>query len=460
MAGGNGSAPRKSFGGSGKKLSKKQQQQMKQLGVMAGVLVVCAILVTWTVLLMMDRYQQNQLITEQNSTVDFLEVSRNDDDDPEETRQTTVPEFTERTTTATTDGTGTETSTTKMTNATAPKRVTVQSVSFSKKKTTTTKAKTTNQTTSSGKTTSQTTTDGAEQTTQTTAQQLTMDSAPTAAEIPYNELLALYLGAEAQGNEAFFVDSASPAIVLRGEKAYYVISEADDYNFSNMLGGTGDADENPWQTGTSFQIKQYEDGDPYIYYASTGNAYQVLGYYNMKTCDNVWARLHYYQVGVDWEVEYHIFHDKLLESTDDARTEIYTGTCAAEALYESAAALDQIEASLKSQGISAGAWSDYQEVEADQQRDALWSKAGDHNKGFAPQSGESYAAVCGTGDAVMYSEADSTSAAVASLPAGTLVSIPKNALPLGTAMVSVQVNINGTWVSGYMQPDQLIAWSE
>lgn len=457
MAGINGSAPRKSSGGSGKKKSNKQKQQMQQLAVMAGVLVVCAVLVTWTVLLMKDRYAQNQQITEQNSVVDFLEVSRNDNDDPEETRQTAVPEFTERTTSTTTTGTGTETVTTKMTNATAPKRVTVQSVSFSKIKSTSTKS--TSRTTQSVKTTSQSTSIAA-QTTHTTAQQLTMNSAPTASEIPYNELLALYLGAQTQGNTAYFFDSSVPTVVLCGEKAYYAISPANEYSLKNVLGGTGDADENPWQTGTSFQFKQYEDGDPYIYYASSGAEYQVLGYYNMNTNDNVWARLHYYQVGVDWQVEYHIFHSNRPNSLNGTLTEIHTGTSDAEALYESAATLEQLEKALESYNMSAGSWNDYKEIEADQQNDALWNQAGSHNSGFAPQSGETYAVVRETGNAVMYAEANPSSAAVASLPAGTLVSIPKNALPLGTAMVSVQAKINGTWISGYMQPEQLIAWSE
>lgn len=475
MAGANGAAPQNRQDGSGKKKSSKQKKQLQQLGIMAGVLVVCAGLVTWTVLLMKDRLSQNQQMTEQDSIVDLMEVSDDDSDDPEETKQTGPAEFTEATTTATSTVSGDETATTTLTSATAPKRVTVQSVSFSKIKTTTTQAQHTasggKTTAQNGKTTAQngkTTTTAAKtsantttaQTTHTEAQQLTPDSAPTAAQIPYNELLALYLSAQAQEDSAYFLDSAVPTVVLHGSNAYHVISETDDFSPRNWLGGTGGADENPWQTGTSFQIKQYEAGDPYIYYASSGSEYQVIGYYNCRTCDNVWVRMHYYQVGVGWQAEYHIFYSNRPDTQNGSQTELSTGTADAEGLYDSSAAMEQLEKELQGRGMSAGSWGNYKTVDANRDGEALWNKAGSHNNGFAPQSGDTCAVVSGTGNAVMYSAADTSSAAAATLPAGTLLSVPKSALPLGSAMVSVQAKINGTWVSGYMLPEDLIVWNE
>lgn len=471
MAGANETAPQNSSGGSGNKKKSKQKKQIQQLGIMAGALIVCAVLVTWTVLLMKDRLAQNRQMTEQDSMVDLLELSGNDSDDPEETQATTVPEYTEITTTTGTTGTGdgTGTGTTTATNATAPKRVTVQSVFFSKIAATSTKALHTTQagkiTTQAGKTTAPNnkttaahTTAATVQTTHTEAKQLTPDSAPTAAQIPYNELLAIYLGAQAQGDSAYFVDCSVPTVVLQRNDGLYVVSETDEYSVRDRLGGTGNADENPWQTGAAFQVKQYEADDPFIYYASSGAEYQVVGYYNCRTCDNIWARMHYYQVGVDWQAEYHIFYGNRPDSPNGILTETATGTTDAEGQYNSSEALSQLEKELQSRGMSAGSWSSYKTVEANKQTDALWSKAGSHNDGFAPQAGESCAAVKGTGTAVMYSEANASSAATATLPAGTLVSIPKNALPLSGTMVPVQAKINGTWVPGYMQSENLIAW--
>ena len=58
-------------------------------------------------------------------------------------------------------------------------------------------------------------------------------------------------------------------------------------------------------------------------------------------------------------------------------------------------------------------------MEANQQSDALWEKAGSHNTGFAPQSGETYGVAADS--ASVYSAANTTSAVAATLPAGTLL---------------------------------------
>lgn len=464
MAGANGAAPNGKSGGSGKKKI-DQKKQLKQLIGMAAALIVCAVLITWTVLLMKDRLGQGAELNEQNSTVEYYELS-SAEDDPEEATQTAVPEFTEATTTTTTVGStdSTESGTTTATNATAPKRVTVQSVQFSKVPATATRTVAT--TVAAGKTQSpktQTknnqTTAATERTTQTEPKQVTPDSAPTEAQLPYNELLALYLGAQSQNDEAFFADAngTSPAtVVLHGNQAYRVVTPADGCNLGKWLGGTGGTEEHSWQTGTGFRLYQYEDGDRYLYYSSSGDSYQVLGYYDCRTGDNVWARLHYYQVGVGWQAEYHIIHR---DGQGGSGTEIYNSTFDAEAVYTISAEFEQqLEKELQARGMSAGNWNNYSEIKPNQQSDALWGKAGTHNNGFAPQSGETYGVVTGSGNVTLYSAANTGSAAAASLPAGTFLSVPKDALPAGGNMVSVQAKVNGTWVSGFIQPEHLAAW--
>ena len=465
MAGVNGTGPQKRTGGTAKKKSSKQQKQMKQLVMMAGLLIVCASLITWTVMLMKDRYDQEHQVTEQSSSFELQEMDRSSSETSEETTYTAVPEFTEATTTATETETGvTTTGTTALTAATAPKTVTVQSVSFSKISVTATKAtaskstatKAQHTTLAGGKTTVQTTV-STERTTHTELQQLTPNSAPTAAQVPYNTLLALYLGAQSQGNSACYVDAdGAPTVVLHGGQAYRVVSPANDYSLYNWLGGTGGSEENPWQTGAAFTLKSYEDNGSYIYYTSSGADYQVIGYYNCKTCDNVWARLHYFQVGVGWQAEYHIFYCNRPDSTNGSETEVLNGTCDAQAMYEADEAVEQLKKELQNRGMSAGSWGDYKLMEANQQSDALWEKAGSHNTGFAPQSGETYGVAADS--ASVYSAANTTSAVAATLPAGTLLSIAKSALPIGSEMVPVQAKINGTWVSGYMQPEHVLAW--
>ncbi|MBP0968067.1 MAG: hypothetical protein J5722_10555 [Oscillospiraceae bacterium] len=478
MAGARDTGPHRNAGGSANKKSSNQKKQTKQLIIMAVMLIVCAALITWTVLLMKEKIAQQHQMTEQDSMVDLVEMSRGETSETSEvTYPTEVPEFTAATTTATASGTGdTSTTATTMTHATAPKRVTVQTVSFSRVTLTSTKAQHTTpaggkqttqaggkattqagRTTQSSKATAQTTASTA-QTTHTDAQKLTPNSAPTAAQLPFNELLALYLGAQAQGDSAYFSDGDVPTVILHGDKAYRIATAENDYAMTHWLGGTGGTDENPWQTDKPYTLKAYQDGDPYIYYTSnsgTGGEYQVIGYYNCKTGENIWARLHYYQVGVGWQAEYHI-----MNSQNGTATELFTSTSDAEALYESNAAIEQLEKELQSRGMSAGSWNSYVSLEPNQQSDALWSKAGEYNKGFAPQSGETCGAVSGTGNATVYSAANTTSAAAALLPAGTLLSIPKNAVPVGTDMVPVKAKVDGTWVSGYMQPQDVLAWAE
>ena len=472
MAGAKRPVPQNHAGGSAKTKNSKKNKQMKQLLIMAAMLVVCAVLITWTVLLMRDRIGRNAQLTEQNSDVEYLELSS---EEPDQTNQTAVPEFTEATTTATTAESGDSTSsvTTTATNASAPPRVTMQSVVFSKIPTTATRPQntqttarqqtTTRQQTNKPQTRTNTTTAASERTTTTEAQQVTPKSAPTEAQIPFNELLAVYLGAQAQGNSAYYFDvngNSQPTVVVRKDKEYRVISPAEHYSFSNRLGGTGGAEEHPWQTGSDFMLKEYDDGDRYIYYSSSGDNNLILGYYNCRTADNVWARLHYYQVGVSWQAEYHIAYGNI-RSGDGNWTEACTDTFDAASAYDVVAADFQqpLEKELRSHNMAMGSWGEYKEVKANQQADALWEKAGTHNSGFAPQAGETCGAVTGTGTVTLYSAANPSSAAAAMLPAGTLLSIPKTALPIGGNMVQAQAKVNGAWVTGYLQPEHVIAWS-
>ena len=140
-------------------------------------------------------------------------------------------------------------------------------------------------------------------------------------------------------------------------------------------------------------------------------------------------------------------------------TELFTSTFDAEALYTISGEFEQqLAKEMQGRGMSVGSWNNYEEVKADQQSDALWNKAGSHNSGFAPQSGDTYGVVTGSGSVPLYSQANTGSAAAASLPAGTFLSVPKSALPAGANLVPVQAKVNGTWVSGYIAPGNLAAW--
>ncbi|HAM68104.1 MAG TPA: hypothetical protein DCP68_00595 [Ruminococcus sp.] len=437
-----------------KKKEGKQLSQTKQIIIMAAALLVCAVLITWTVLLMRERLAANDNTTNEYSRSDLAEMTG------AVTTVTTVTdpgpaEFTEASTTAdtltTSDGSAAVTST--QANATAPAVITVQPSNFSK-------------VTGNGKTTArggQATQGGQTTTTTTTAAHtepvIQPTDQPAEGQIGYNKLLALYLAASQNGS-AYFVDaqgSSQPTVILHGNGGYYAASPADDFSTRNRLGGTGDASEHPWQTGSGFNFMQYDAGSRFIYYASQGNNYQILGYYDTATCENVWARLHYYQLGVEWQTEYHIHYSHRTDRADGTQTELQFGTCAASGLYQVPLDFEHIlDTELQNRGISIGSWATYNEMYANNAADsqALRSKAGSYNSGFTAGAGETYAVVT-EGNAQL---TDAGGAVLAALPAGAIVGVGTNALPL-SGSVNVRAVVNGETMNGVMNSAQLLAWS-
>lgn len=430
---------------------KKQQNQTKQLIVMAVILVICAVLITWTVMLMRERLAETGTLNEQLSSVDIMEMSSAED--PAEGTQTSVSESAERTVTSateTTSETGT-TDTTRMSDATAPPSVVVQDPHFVAKSTTKPKQTAEAQQTGSG-------------TTHTEPQGIP-SNAPSGSEVGYNQLLSLYLGAQHQGGSAYFADAygeAEATVVLHDTGAYYVISAADGFSTYNWLGGTGNADEHPWQTDAAFRIYQYDDDSRYLYYSSQGNNYEVIGYFDPATCENVWARLHYYQLGVGWQAEYHISHYQRPDSLNGTQTELYSGTFDTDTLYTiSEDFMQTLVSELQNRGISVGSWSDYTELSANQQADAIRRKAGSFNSSFAPKAGESYGVVAsGSGSVTLRETAAASGTALAYLPDGAFVSIPTTSLPLGNGAVAVSALVNGTWLTGYLNGADILSWKE
>lgn len=444
---GSGSAPKKKNG--------KQLSQTKQIILMAVAVLFCAVLITWTVLLMRERLAENNQNTNEISRSDLAEMTG---------AMTTVTtqtdagpaEFTEAATTSdtgTTDASSTATS--ALTNATAPAAITVQPSNFSK---VTGNGKTTargGQTTQAGQTTSTTTTAAA------AAPVVQPTDQPAEGQIGYNKLLALYLAASQNGS-AYFVDaqgSSQPTVILHSSGGYYAASPADDFSTRNRLGGTGDASEHPWQTGSGFNFMQYDAGSRFIYYASQGNNYQILGYYDTATCENVWARLHYYQLGVEWQTEYHVHYSHRTDRADGTQTELQFGTCAASGLYQVPLDFEHIlDTELQSRGMSIGSWASYAEMQPNNAADsqALRSKAGSYNSSFTAAAGETYAVVTESNAALSETAGG---AAFAMLPAGAIVGIGTDALPLNGGAVSVRAVVNGETLNGFMNSAQLLAWS-
>lgn len=433
--------------GRGTSAKKKKQNQTKQMIGMAVILVICAVMVTWTVMLMRERFAETGILNEQRSNIDIWEMSSAEDSD--DAVQTAVPEFTEATeSTTTTVSTDTDTTdTTTMTNATAPPKVSVQDPHLIKLSTTRPKQTTAGQVTGGG-------------TTHTEPQDVPAN-APSGSEIAYSQLLALYLGVQNQGGTAYFADAfgeAKPTVVLHGTGAYYVASAADDFSTYNPLGGTGGTEEHPWQTGSPFRIYQYDDESRYIYYSSQGSNYEVIGYFDPATCENVWARLHYYQLGVGWQAEYHISHCQRPDSLNGTQSELYSGTFDVDTLYTlSEDFMQTMVEELRSRGMSIGSWANYKEISSNAQTDAIRGKAGSYNAGFAPQSGDTCGVVASGGASVTLREV--AGAAIAVLPDGALLSVPTSALPLGTGAVEVSALVNGTWKKGYLDGASILVWS-
>lgn len=451
-------APKKSGG-------TEKPNQVKQVIIMAATLAVCAGLITWTVMLMRSRAAENEMMNEQSSVVDIREQTGTTAGTDTATTITEYSGFQVTSTAAastTTDDT-TSSATTSATHATAPATITVQSANFSRVSTTAT-ARTTHHsqsdTTHSKDNSTTTVTDA----TTHTEPVLTPTEKPEGAQITYNQLLALYLGAEQAGDSAYYIDAhdaSAASVILHGSHAYYVASPEEQSGLYNRLGGTGDSAEHPWQTESAFRIYQYDGTNRCVYYTSQGNNYQIIGYYDTVTGENVWARLHYYQLGVAWETEYHIIYTHRPDSANGTpQTEVDSGTCAADELYAISAEFEQaLTKELQSRNISAGNWTEYEEIQPNTQADisTLWSKAGSYNTDFEVQSGGSYAVVGEKGASLYDAEG---SEVIAELPAGAFISVDSGALPAGGGQVAVHALVNGTWKAGYIDSSALLAWSD
>ena len=452
-------APKKSGG-------KEKPNQVKQVIIMAVTLAVCAGLITWTVMLMRSRAAENEMMNEQSSAVDIHEQTGINTVTDTTTTVTEYSGFQVSSTTSasTTNDETTSSATTATTPATAPATITVQSANFSKVSTTATARTTAHHSTHSDTTHSKDsgTTTSTDATTH-TEPVLTPTEKPEGAQITYNQLLALYLGAEQAGDSAYYIDAhgdSAASVILHGSHAYYVASPEDQSGLYNRLGGTGDSAEHPWQTESAFRIYQYDGTNRCVYYTSQGNNYQIIGYYDTVTGENVWARLHYYQLGVAWEAEYHIIYSHRPDSANGIQTEVDSGTCAADELYAISTEFEQaLTKELQSRSISAGSWAEYVEIQPNAQADisTLWSKAGSYNTDFEVQTGGSYAVVGEKGASLKDAEGN---AVIAELPAGAFISVDNGALPAGGGQVAVHALVNGAWKSGYIDSSALLAWSD
>ncbi|MBR4199953.1 MAG: hypothetical protein IKQ91_01585 [Oscillospiraceae bacterium] len=429
-----------------KKNSKKNQRT--QLIMMVAALVVCAVLITWTVMLLRERLAENRIMNEQSSSVQVWEQSSAEE--TEEPLKTAVPEFQEATvtTTSTTEYTGT-TESTRPPDATAPPAVKVQDPHFVKATSVKGKQTTNSQHSASGGTTY-------------TETQPVPENVPAGTQIPYNQLLALYLGAQAQGGHAYFMDgagNAEPTVVLHGNSGYYVVSAADEFSVKNRLGGTGGSAEQPWQTGADFKLYQYDDNGRYLYYSSQGNNFQIIGYYNAATCENIWARLHYYQLGAGWQAEYYIHHCNRPDSMNGTESELNSGTFDTQELYGIPAEFLQIlSQDMLAKGMSAGNWNGYYEITVDSQEAVLRAKAGNYNSTFTPAAGSVYGVVHSGGGTATLRNAAVAGATVANLPDGAFLSVPSAALPLTDGTVSVSAMVNGEQMTGYLDSKYILVW--
>ncbi|HAG13979.1 MAG TPA: hypothetical protein DCG49_08980 [Ruminococcus sp.] len=442
--------------------------QKKQIAMMVGAVVLCAGLVTWTALLLKDRLQVNDA-NEQTSNVDIMEMSEYDGETAETTTATRVvaqPWSEEDITTAAAESTSTGvTSSTSATHATAPATLVTQPAHFVRVTTTTarpaaTAAPQTNAPAATHTEAQQpqpTQTQAPPQETQ--PQTPTAVSPPTGAQIPYNQLLAMYLSAQNSGCSAYFADalgSAQPVVVLSGTHGMYAISPAADVNHRYLLGGTGS--DLPHPTGQPFRLSHFDGNARSLYYTSEGNNAKIIGYFDNTTCNSVWANLYYTQSGAEWQTEYVINRT----AADGSVSALASGGATAYELYGSAEAFEQVFArELSAAGFQTGNPAEYPELHANDAADSsvLWSKAGSYNSGFSLQGSGVYGVVSTTSDSANL-RAGSTIASniVAVIPAGSFLCVDRSGTVNGWVPVSAMVN--GTWHSGYMSSELLMTWNE
>ena len=465
-----------------------QSKQKKQLIMMTGALALCAVLVTWTVLLLKDRMGEADTI-EQTSQFEITQVNSA----PETTAPVsgmwedylTEPLSTKATTGVTTTSDGvTVTTTRKLIPQTANfVKLTTKPAATTKKpaapatthtqqaahnttaKATVTTAKTTHAAPATSSTTAKQTThtQTVTQAPQTTPPPAPALTPPSGAQILYNQLLAAYLGAGAQGGEAYYAEpagSGQPTVILGNrESGYRGVVQTDQSVKALLLGGTGDGNENPWQTDAGFNFRKCENGGSFVFYDSEGSSHKVFGAFNPDSGDNIWTRIQYSGEEGAYKAEYHVYK----KNASGAQSELLNGTGDTESLYAMPAELDAgIDLALQAIGIPAGDPELYPALAANSQGDiaAIRSRAGSYNNDFALQSGGMYGVIAANSD-VVYLRAGMSMASniIASLPAGTFVSVDSGYDPDSSGVwCPVSVFLNGTWQSGYVSAVYVLTW--
>ena len=471
---------------------KRNTSQKKQLIIMAVVLALCAVLVTWTVLLLKDRFDRNQT-NEQVSPFDLAEVS--DNSETVTTAPVTGGGMWEDVLAGVTTVTSVKTRVTLPTTESAPpatRKLVTQSAVFIKvttaKTAVTTKknsaAAAAGTTKKAGGAGSATTASAGSRTTATTAKpQTTAHSTmppatthpqtathpqttpapataapPSSAQVIYNQLLAIYLGAGTQNGKAYYYEptaAGQPTVVIgNADSGYDSVFRASDCVKRISLGGTGDSNENPWQTGADFTFRK-NNGSNYAFYESEGSNNRIVGAFNPDTGDNVWMRLHYTEENGTVKAEYHLYR----KNASGVQNELSAGTGDADRVYALPADIAQIAVAA---GFPSGDISSLPEVSANSQDDlsALKNRAGTYNDSFTLQPGALYGAIGANADNV-YLRAGMSLASniIASLPAGTFVCVDSGFDPDNPGVwCPVSVFVNGTWNSGYVSAVYVLTW--
>ena len=452
----------------GRKQKTQKMSQGKQIAIMAGALAVCAVMITWTVILMRQRLGLNDT-SEQSSGVDVMELP------PEDYLSTTTTDVTaanvrpwseEDITTAKpkeTDpnATTTSTSATNATAATAP--LATQAANFVRRGTTARQPAATQATAAPAAPTTHTQAQQPPQTTvqpqETQPQTPAPVSPPTGAQIPYSQLLAMYLSAQHSGGTAYFADgfgNAQPMVILGNDHGLFAVSPVGDISKTHRLGGTGD--DNPYPTAQPYRLYQCDGGSSRaVYFTSTGADCKTVGYIDAATCRQVWASIKYTQAGAEWQTNYTIMNT----AADGTSAAVSTNQAAAAELFGNSDAFNQeFSAALQAAGIQTGDPASYPEFQANESNDSstLWSKAGSYNSGFSLQGNGAYGVVITVNDnANLRAGTTIASNIVASIPPGSFLSVDRSGTVNGWVPVSALVN--GTWHSGYMSSELLMTWN-
>lgn len=485
------------------KAEKPGMSQKKQLILMVVLLAVCAMLVTWTVLLLKDRIDRNQT-NEQITPLDLAEVSDSGETETPESGTgavrwedvlagvTTVTTVKVPVTLPTTESKPPQTRKLVTQPAVFVKVTTARAAVTTKKQQGNAAAGTTKKQQGAAGTTKKqqgaaaTTAASASRTTATTAKPQTAPhstqppattphpqtvtqpqttpakpvtpQAPSSAQVIYNQLLAVYLGTGAQNGKAYYYEptgNGQPTVVIGNADGFAGVYRTDDCVKRVALGGTGDSNENPWQTGTDFVFRRNANGSNYVFYESEGANNRIVGGFNPETGDNIWMRLHYTEENGAVKAEYHLYR----KNEAGVQNELSSGTGNADRIYALPADIALVASAA---GFPSGDISALPEVAANAQGDiaALRNRAGTYNDGFSVQSGCIYGVIGANSDNV-YLRAGMSLASniIASLPAGTFVSVDSNFDPENPGVwCPISVTVDGTPYSGYVSAVYVLTW--